>query len=124
MTAERASTRRQNRPLDFAEADTIAVALAPTAHDERIAIFQERPLHAAGQFDRLGAVPAYLEQAAALILFRTRDRAGPQEIADVHGAAAGGVVHELLRRRPVHVFEIGAADIDGFIHLRRAHADL
>src|SRR5882724_10653756 len=34
-------TRRRNRALDLAKADAIAVALAPAAHDERIAVFEE-----------------------------------------------------------------------------------
>src|SRR5215218_4016540 len=82
------SPRRQNRPLDLAEADAVTVALAPATHHERVAIFKKRPFHTCSQFDRLGAVPADFEQAAALILFRPRDRAAPQEIADIHGAAA------------------------------------
>src|SRR5215207_7655137 len=57
---ERASLRRQNRPLDLAKTDAVAVALAPAAHDERIAVFKERALDAGSEFDRLGAVPAYL----------------------------------------------------------------
>src|SRR5215217_8540374 len=84
----RASPRRQNRPLDLAKADAIAVALAPASHHERIAIFQECPFHAARQFDWLGAVPADFKQAAALVFLRTGDGAAAQEIADIHGAAA------------------------------------
>ena len=45
---ERASLRRHDRPLDLAEADAVAVALAPAAHHQRIAVFEERALHAAG----------------------------------------------------------------------------
>src|SRR6476646_7433108 len=81
------SLRRQNRPLDLAKADAVAVALAPAAHDKRVAVFEECPFHAAGQLHGLGAVPADFKQAAALVLFRTRDGAGAQEIADIHGAA-------------------------------------
>src|SRR3954466_1991518 len=40
---ERALLRRQNRPLDLAETDAIAVALAPAAHHQRVAVFEERP---------------------------------------------------------------------------------
>src|SRR6185437_889180 len=47
-------------------------------------------------FDRLGAVTAYFEQAAALMLFRSADGAAAEEIADLHGATAGGVVYQLL----------------------------
>src|SRR5207244_60878 len=36
---ERASLRRQNRPLDLTETDAISVALAPAAHHERVAVF-------------------------------------------------------------------------------------
>src|SRR5436309_707162 len=67
--------RRHNRPLDLAEADAITVALAPAAHHKGVAVFQERALFAAGQFDRLGAVPADLQQAAALMLLRAADGA-------------------------------------------------
>ena len=56
---------------DSAEADAVTVALAPAAHDERIAVFQERALDPGRKLDRLGAVPADLQQAAALILLRT-----------------------------------------------------
>src|SRR3954447_1942293 len=85
---ESALLRRQNRPLDLAETDAVAVALAPAAHHQRVAVFEERPFHARRQLHRLGAVPAYLQQAAALVLLRTGDGAAPQEIADIHGAAA------------------------------------
>src|SRR5450755_4841651 len=70
------SRRRQNRALDFTKTDAVAVALAPAAHDERIAVFQKCPLDAAGKFDRLSAVPADFKQAAALVLLRTADGAG------------------------------------------------
>src|SRR6266702_6562557 len=60
--------RRRNRALDFAKADAIAIALATAAPHERIAVFEERPLDAAGQFERFGAVPADLQEAAALVL--------------------------------------------------------
>ena len=123
IDVERA-TPPPNRPLDLAKADAITVALAPAAHHEQIAVFEERPLDAAGQFDRLGAVPADLQQTAALIFLRAGDRAAPQEIADIHGAARGGVVHQLLHRRPVHVFEIGAADALRLVHRRRAQGDI
>src|ERR1700687_1531626 len=81
------SSRRQDRAFDFAKADAIAVALAPAAHDKGIAIFKKRPDDAARQLDRLGAVPAYFQKAAALVLLRAADGARPQEIADIHGAA-------------------------------------
>src|SRR6185312_5719807 len=119
-----ASPRRQDGALDFAEADAVAVALAPAAHDQRIAVLEKGSLDAAFEFDRLGAVPAYFEQAAALMLFRSADGAAAEEIADIHGAATGGVVHQLLDRRPVHVPEIGAADRGGLLHGRRAQGHL
>src|ERR1700726_2414515 len=81
------SSSRQDRAFDFAKADAIAVALAPAAHDKRIAVFEKRPDDAACQFDRLAAVPADFHEAAALVLVRTADGAAPQEIADIHGAA-------------------------------------
>src|SRR6185437_4806250 len=117
-----ASPRRQDGALDFAEADAVAVALAPAAHDQRIAVLEKGSLDAAFEFDRLGAVPAYFEQAAALMLFRSADGAAAEEIADLHGATAGGVVYQLLDRRPIHVLEIGAADRGGLLHGRRAQA--
>src|SRR6266481_2620198 len=80
------SLRRQNRALDRTEADAIAVALAPAAHHERIAVFQERAPGPALQLDRLGAIPADLQQAAALMFLRPGDGAGAQEIADIHRA--------------------------------------
>src|SRR5882757_6388470 len=70
-------TRRRDRALDLTEPDAIAVALAPAAHHKRIAVFEERALDAAGQLERLGAVPADLQQAAALILLRAGDGAAP-----------------------------------------------
>src|SRR4051812_43800852 len=88
-----ASPRRENRPLDLAEPNAITVALAPAAHHQRIAVFEKGALDAAGQLNRLGAVPADFQKAAALVLFRAGDGATAQEIADVHGAAGGGVVH-------------------------------
>src|ERR1700761_7347151 len=93
-----ASCRRQNRALDFAEADAIAVALAPAAHDQRIAVFEKCSLGAAGKLERFGAVPTDLQQAAALLLLGAADGAAAQEITDIHGAAGGGVVHQLLHR--------------------------
>src|SRR4051812_41855534 len=53
--------RRHDGALDFAEADAKTVALAPAAHQKRIAVLQKRPLLAARQIDRLGAVPADLQ---------------------------------------------------------------
>src|SRR6266481_9583178 len=76
---------RRNRALDLAEADAVAVALAPAAHDKRVAVFEKSSLDTAGQFQRLGSVPADLQQAAALVLFRTGDGAASQEIAAIHG---------------------------------------
>src|SRR6266481_742932 len=81
------SSRRENRAFDFAKADAIAIALTPAAHDKGIAIFEKRPDDVACQLDRLGAVPADLKKAAALVLLRAADGARPQEIADLHGAA-------------------------------------
>src|SRR5882672_552176 len=78
---------RQNRTLDLAEADAIAITLAPAAHDKRIAIFEKRPDDAAGQLDWFCAVPADLQKTATLLLVGARDGATPQEIADIHGAA-------------------------------------
>src|ERR1700674_3239989 len=46
-----------NRPLDLAKTDTVAVALTPAVEAEGIAVVEERPLDIAGQFNRLGAVP-------------------------------------------------------------------
>jgi hypothetical protein len=46
-----------NRPLDLAKTDAVAVALTPAVEAEGIAVFEERPLDIAGQFNRLGAVP-------------------------------------------------------------------
>src|SRR3569833_1344688 len=83
----RKSLRRDNRPLHRAEADAVAIALAPAAHDELVAVFEEGALGTAVKRDRLGAVPADLQQAAALILPGTGDGAAAQEIADIHGAA-------------------------------------
>src|ERR1700761_7843211 len=94
-TTER-SLRRDNRPLDLAEPHTITIALAPAPHHERIAVLQERALDAAVELDRLGAIPADLEQAAALIFLRPGDRAASQEITDIHRAAARRVMHQLL----------------------------
>src|SRR4051794_18938319 len=90
------SLRRHNRPFDFTKTDAVAVALAPAAHDQRIAVFEEGSLDAAGQFNRLGAVPADLQKTAALLLVRTADGAAAQEIADLHRAAGRGMVHQLL----------------------------
>src|SRR6516164_10760305 len=81
------SLRRQDRSLDLTEADAIAVALAPAAHRERIAVFQERALDTASQLKRLGAVPADFQKAAALVLLRPRDGTAAQEVADIHRAA-------------------------------------
>src|SRR5689334_401302 len=118
------SLRRQNRAFDLAEADAIAVALAPAAHEKRIAVFEERAPGTPVELERLGAVPADLQQAAALVLFGTGDGARPQEIADIHRTAAGGVVHELLHRGPVHVLEIGAADALRGVRPGRAQGDV
>src|SRR5882757_8106624 len=96
---EKSLLGRDDRPLDLAKTDAVAVALAPAAHHQRIAVFEEGAFDAAGEFKRLGAVPADLKQTAALMLFRAGDRATAEEIADIHGAARGGVVHELLHRR-------------------------
>ena len=52
-----------------------------------VAVFEERALDAAVELDRLGAVPADLQQAAALVLLGAGDGAAAQEIADIHGAA-------------------------------------
>src|SRR5262245_41616255 len=71
------SLRRKNRTLDLAKPDAIAIALAPAAHHERIAVFEERALDATSKLDGLGAVPADFKQTAALALLGTGDRAAP-----------------------------------------------
>jgi len=65
----------QDRPLNLPKADAVAVALAPAAYDQRIAVFEKCPDDAARQLDRLGAVPADFKQAAALVLVRAADGA-------------------------------------------------
>src|SRR5437660_12344431 len=95
------SLRRDNRPLDLAEADAISVALAPAPHYQRVAVFEKGALQAVVELDRLAAVPADLQQTAALVLLRAGDGAAAQEIADIHGAARGSVMHQLLHRRPI-----------------------
>src|ERR1700704_4616678 len=85
MTAE--SLRRQYRAFDCAEADAVAVALAPAAQGKRIAVFEKRPDDAVRELDRLGTVPADLQEAATLVFLRAADGAAPQEVADIHGAA-------------------------------------
>src|ERR1700689_2867677 len=72
--------RQQNRSLHLAEADTIAIALAPAAHGKRIAVFEKRPRDTACNFGWLGAIPGNLKQAAALAFLRSRDRAGAEQI--------------------------------------------
>ena len=92
--------RRQDRPFDFAKTDAVAVALAPAAHDERIAVFEERPLGTAGQSQRLGTVPADLRAGCrAKSLSRPLMVPLPNTLADVHRAAGRSVVHQLLHRR-------------------------
>ena len=48
------SLRRDDRTFDFTKADAVAVALAPAAHDKRVAVLEERARHAVGELDRLG----------------------------------------------------------------------
>src|SRR3981081_914625 len=81
------SFSRRDRPFDLTKPDAIAVALAPAAHDKRIAVFEKFPLDHHRQLTRLGAVPADPQKAAALVLLRATDGAAPQEIADIHGAS-------------------------------------
>src|SRR5579864_773733 len=78
---------RHDRALDLTKADAISIALTPAAHRYRIAVLQKRPSDSASQLDGLRAVPGNLEQTAAFTFFRSGNRAGAQEIADIHRAA-------------------------------------
>src|SRR5450631_4174956 len=62
-------SRRRNRALDLAKADAVTLALAPAMEAEGIAVLKKGPLDTGRQFQRLGAVPGDLQQAAALIPF-------------------------------------------------------
>jgi hypothetical protein len=67
--------RRQDRAFDLAEADAITIDLAPAADGEGIAVFEERTTLAATNIERLGAVRAQFQHAAALALVRTANGA-------------------------------------------------
>src|ERR1700694_441728 len=95
------SERRQNLAAHFAEADPIAVTLAPTGDDHLVAVFENRARRAAGKRQRLLPVPGELEQAAARIRRRTADRARAHEIADTRIEARRGGMRGLRRPAPV-----------------------
>src|SRR3974390_2415482 len=90
--------RRQDRPLDFAEADAVTIALTPAVDDKRIAVLEKGPYHAAFQLDRFGAIPGDFKQAAALALLRPGNGAGAKQVADIHRTTGRSVMHQLLHR--------------------------
>src|SRR5438552_17345296 len=59
------SLGRQNRALNSTEADAVAVALAPAAHQKEVAVLPERALDAALQGRLPAPGRADLQQAAA-----------------------------------------------------------
>ena len=77
---------------------------------QHIAVLKERARLACVQRQRLFPAPAQLQQAAALMLFRPRDRARAKQIAHPHRAARRAVVRQLLGGRVIHLAEIGARD--------------
>ena len=89
-----------------------------------VAVFEEAAGLAIAQGQRRGSVPGEFQQAAALGLVVAADGARAQQVAHAHGAAGGGMVHQLLERRPVHVAEIAVADGDGRAHGRRLQINL
>src|SRR3954470_13049146 len=70
-----------------AEADAVAVALAPAGDDHVVAILQERAPATACQRQRLLTVPGQLQQAAEAVRFRAADRARTHQVADPGVAA-------------------------------------
>jgi hypothetical protein len=87
--------------------------LSPAFEDNGVAIMQEGAGAAVFEGDGLRAFPGEFEHRAVAVGCGAADGAGGAHIPDLEVAAVGGVVSQLLRHIPVHVFEVGLADPAG-----------
>ena len=93
-----ALARGGHDPTTLAEPDP-AVTRSRTASAEHyfVPILQELPLLAGRKAYRLGTAPGQLQQAAARLLRRPRDRAAAQQVAGLQVAAVARLVRDDLR---------------------------
>src|SRR5712691_2446764 len=112
---------RYNRPTAFTESDAYrAFALAISAQNNAIAVFQKFPFLAGGQADQLGAPARQLQQASPRVVDWPGNRPAPEKIARTQIATVTGMVRQKLGHRPVLVAKISAAQTQrvdaGFTH--------
>src|SRR5690348_2962340 len=100
---------RQYQAAHLAKADSVVVALAPAAHHDFVAVFEEGTGRAAFERERSLSIPGELEQASPRIRRRSADRARCHEIAVSLIAAGDGVMSALLRHAPVEMALFGPA---------------
>jgi hypothetical protein len=103
------ATARRDAPALHAEADPVALASRVAAQRQAVFVLEEGARLPAVELDRLLGVPREFEQAATAPLLRPRDRAGAEQIAGRHRAAAARVVASCCAEESSHV----RADDDG-----------
>ena len=103
-------SRRKYRTTNVTKPNSITIALAPSSHNNLVAIFDEVPRFATANSNGIFSFPTEFQQATERIRRRAANGAGTHQITCLRVAAGHGVVRQLLRHGPVHVFEIGTAD--------------
>src|SRR5262249_39247762 len=101
---------RQDASRDLAEADAVAVALAPSGDYDAVAVLDAGTRLPVGEGDRLSPLPREFEQAAVAVGRGAGDRAAGEQVAGLEVAAVDRVMRELLGHAPVHVLEVRFAD--------------
>ena len=104
------SSRADDAPAHFAEANSVTISLAPARDRKGVAIFQPLSGFTVRQLQRILPAPGQFQHATARFLGRPADRSAGQQIARLKVATVDGVVRELLRDAPVKILEIAARD--------------
>src|SRR5438067_5435955 len=116
------SSRADDAPAYFAEANSVTISLAPARDRKGVAIFQPLSGFTVCQLQRILPAPGQFQHATARFLGRPTDCAARNQIGGLEVATVDGVVRELLRDAPVKVLEITARNCLGLAHLRGLQA--
>src|SRR5215217_1472237 len=101
--AEVSACCSDDAPDTFAEADPYcALAFAPGAQRDLVAVLQEAPRLAARKIERLLSAAADFQQRTETLFAVRREGAGADQVARLEVAAVRGVVRHDLCGAPVH----------------------
>ena len=104
--------RRQDSALTLAEADGVAITLAASTEDDRVAVEEELTGFTTWKFDLVLTAPAELKHRSVLRLLGSGDGACAKHVTDAHVATSDGVMGDGLLNRVVEVTHVaGGHDV-------------